>query len=86
MEHLLFWSKCSIFHNILKCMILQRRQKALLWGNELRAYRVIRSQSVFSETNQLEDPRQQWHIEQEQMLKDYLVTAQDDLEVNINNF
>ena len=34
-----------------------------------------------SETNQLEDPRQQWHIEQEQMLKDYLVTAQDDLEV-----
>ena len=36
-----------------------------------------------SETNQLEDPRQQWHIEQEQMLKDYLVTAQDDLEVII---
>ena len=44
-----------------------------------------RSPAVFSETNQLEDPRQQWHIEQEQMLKDYLVTAQDDLEVNIKN-
>lgn len=33
-----------------------------------------------NQTNQLEDPRQQWHVEQEQMLKDYLVTAQDDLE------
>ena len=30
MEHLLFWSKCSIFHNIFKYMISQRRQK-LLW-------------------------------------------------------
>ena len=38
---------------------------------------------IFSETNQLENPRQQWHVEQEQMLKDYLVTAQDDLEVHI---
>lgn len=33
------------------------------------------------ETNQLEDPRQQWRKEQELMLKDYLVTAKDDLEV-----
>ncbi|KAH3834003.1 protein KIBRA-like isoform X2 [Dreissena polymorpha] len=30
--------------------------------------------------NQLEDPRQQWRSEQEAMLKDYLVTAKDDLE------
>ena len=26
------WSKCSIFHNIFKYMIFQRRQKALLWS------------------------------------------------------
>lgn len=38
---------------------------------------------VFSEKNQLEDPRQQWRTEQELMLKDYLVTAQDDLEVRL---
>lgn len=35
-----------------------------------------------SETNQLEDPRQQWRKEQELMLKDYLVTAKDDLDVS----
>ena len=34
-----------------------------------------------SETNQIEDPRQQWRKEQEHMLKDYLVTAQEDLAV-----
>ncbi|XP_053398838.1 protein KIBRA-like isoform X2 [Mercenaria mercenaria] len=33
-----------------------------------------------NQTNQLEDPRQQWRKEQEVMLKDYLVTAKDDLE------
>ncbi|XP_067663170.1 protein WWC2-like isoform X2 [Haliotis asinina] len=33
-----------------------------------------------NQTNQLEDPRQQWRKEQELMLKDYLVTAQEDLE------
>lgn len=37
--------------------------------------------SFITEKNQLEDPRQQWRKEQELMLKDYLVTAQDDLEV-----
>ena len=31
MEHLLKKSKCSIFHNIFKYMIFQRRQKELLW-------------------------------------------------------
>ena len=35
MEHLLFLSKCSIFHNIFKSMIFQRHQKALLWSNGL---------------------------------------------------
>lgn len=33
-----------------------------------------------NQTNQLEDPRQQWRKEQELMLKDYLVTAKDDLD------
>ncbi|KAK6172410.1 hypothetical protein SNE40_016065 [Patella caerulea] len=33
-----------------------------------------------SEVNQLEDPRLQWRQQQEVMLKEYLVTAQDDLE------
>ncbi|KAK3580455.1 hypothetical protein CHS0354_035497, partial [Potamilus streckersoni] len=33
-----------------------------------------------NQTNQLEDPRQQWRREQEHMLKEYLVTAQEDLE------
>ena len=28
-------SKCSIFHNILKYMIFQRHQKALLWSKGL---------------------------------------------------
>ena len=35
MEHLLFWSKSSIFHNIFKYIIFQRRQKALLWSKGL---------------------------------------------------
>ena len=34
-EHLLQMSKCSIFHNIFKYMIFQRRQKALLWSKGL---------------------------------------------------
>ncbi|KAK3100597.1 hypothetical protein FSP39_022334 [Pinctada imbricata] len=33
-----------------------------------------------NQTNQLEDPRQQWRNQQEVMLKEYLVTAVDDLE------
>ena len=33
-EHLL-WSKCSIFHNIFKYVVFQRRQKALLWSKGL---------------------------------------------------
>ena len=36
MEHLLQKSKCSIFHNIFKYMIFQRRKKALLWSRGLR--------------------------------------------------
>lgn len=36
---------------------------------------------LFSESNQLEDPRLEWKRQQEAMLKDYMVTAQDDLEV-----
>ncbi|XP_048775157.1 protein WWC2-like isoform X3 [Ostrea edulis] len=32
------------------------------------------------QTNQLEDPRQQWREQQEMMLKEYLVTAQEDLQ------
>ena len=35
MEHLLHWSKCSIFHNIFKNMIFQRHQKELLWSKGL---------------------------------------------------
>ncbi|XP_064608638.1 protein WWC2-like isoform X2 [Liolophura sinensis] len=33
-----------------------------------------------SQSNQLEDPRLEWKRQQEAMLKDYMVTAQDDLE------
>ena len=36
MEHLLFWSKCSIFHNIFKYMIFQKLQKALIWSKGLK--------------------------------------------------
>ena len=32
-------------------------------------------------TNQIEDPRLTWRSVQEQMLKDYLVTAKENLEV-----
>ena len=35
MDHLLHWSKSSIFHNIFKYIIFQSRQKALLWGKVL---------------------------------------------------
>ena len=35
MEHLLQKSKCSIFHNILKYMVFQMCQKALLWSKGL---------------------------------------------------
>ena len=35
MEHLLFWSKCSIFHNIFKYVIFQRCQKVLLSSKRL---------------------------------------------------
>ena len=31
----IFWSKCPIFHIIIKYMIFQRREKALLWSKEL---------------------------------------------------
>ena len=34
-ENFMEKSKCSIFHNILKYMIFQRRKNALLWGKEL---------------------------------------------------
>lgn len=36
---------------------------------------------MFTETTQLEDPRQEWRAIQEAMLRDYLQTAQDVLEV-----
>lgn len=35
-----------------------------------------------SESTQLEDPRQEWRAIQEEMLRDYLQTAQDVLEVS----
>ena len=38
MEYLLQMSKCSIFYNIFKYMIFQRRQKALLWSKGLRYF------------------------------------------------
>ena len=38
---------------------------------------------LLTESNQLEDPRLQWRQEQQSMLKEYLVVANDDLEVNI---
>jgi len=37
---------------------------------------------MFTETTQLEDPRQEWRAIQEAMLRDYLQTAQDVLEVS----
>ena len=36
MEHLLQKSKCSIFHNIFKYMIFQRRQNGLLMSKGLK--------------------------------------------------
>ena len=36
MEHFLQKSKCSIFHNIFKYMIFQRRQMALLWSKGIK--------------------------------------------------
>lgn len=39
--------------------------------------------SIISETTQLEDPRQEWRAIQEAMLREYLQTAQDVLEVSL---
>ena len=36
MEHMLQKSECSIFHNIYKYMIFQKRQKVLLWSEGLK--------------------------------------------------
>ena len=38
MEHLLQKSECSIFLDIFKNVIFQRRQKALLWGKGLKGH------------------------------------------------
>ena len=43
MEHLLQKSKCSIFHNIFKDVIFQRRQKALLWSKEIMSFLLLQS-------------------------------------------
>ena len=40
MEHLLQKSKCPIFHNIFRYMILQRCQKALLCGKWLNLHNI----------------------------------------------
>lgn len=39
-------------------------------------------QTFFLESTQLEDPRQEWRAVQEAMLREYLQTAQDVLEVS----
>ena len=46
MEHLLQKSKCSIFHNIFKYMIFQRRQKALLWSKGLNGISDVKVQAL----------------------------------------
>lgn len=38
--------------------------------------------NLFPETTQLEDPREEWRAIQEAMLREYLLTAQDVLEVS----
>lgn len=38
---------------------------------------------ISTETTQLEDPRQEWRAIQEAMLREYLQTAQDVLEVSL---
>ena len=46
MEHLLYWSKCSIFHDILEYMIFHRHQKALLWSKGFKRYIVLSNLDV----------------------------------------
>lgn len=60
-----------------------------VWGSILkeRSLRLRCNKGLFYstiESNQLEDPRQQWREQQEMMLKEYLVTAQDDLQVTLS--
>ena len=43
----MFWSKCSIFHNILKYMIFQRRQKALLLSKRLKMPAMLTSKTRY---------------------------------------
>ena len=45
---MLFWSKCSIFHNILKCMIFQRHQEALLWSKGLKIVKCFQTEERYS--------------------------------------
>lgn len=40
---------------------------------------------IFAETTQLEDPRQEWRAIQEAMLREYMQTAHDVLEVSAEN-
>jgi len=40
---------------------------------------------IFAETTQLEDPRQEWRAIQEAMLREYMQTAHDVLEVSTEN-
>lgn len=40
---------------------------------------------IFAETTQLEDPRQEWRAIQEAMLREYMQTAHDVLEVSGEN-
>ena len=56
MEHLLFCNKCSIFHNIFKCMIFQRRKKALLWSKWLKSI-VVDSWNWIKDLNKVTDKK-----------------------------
>ena len=46
-------SKCSIFHNIFKCVIFQRRQTALLWSKRLSHFCLMEFPTFINWTNLL---------------------------------
>ena len=43
MEHLLFWSKCSIFHNIFKCIHISKASKAIIMEERVNPMTLIQS-------------------------------------------
>lgn len=61
-----------------------KRTRWFNWNIDFGYFQITSSLLIlFTESTQLEDPRQEWREIQEAMLREYLLTAQDVLEVRL---